>query len=263
MSAVYDAYRNFGLLGGVWPGVTWWYAMAAARYHPDFMAKALRTSFEHYARDPKRYNTVPGQFSEWFDGESLVNRGMRLSPWEPPRFVESAIQGICGINLRAGPLSSTLTCTPRLPPEWKWVGLRRLLYRGRELSYFAVRTPEGSHIYATNEYPVETAQATQQLYDKDVSTSVTTNDPLVQHVAFQKPGEVLVCLGSCAAQTILCPLRLGRLLERDAEYRVEIYHSEWNRWVPGERVLGADLERTGVQIEAGGYRLLRFQQKEV
>src|SRR4029077_3551948 len=41
-----------GLLGGVWPGLTWWYAFAAARYHPEFMVRALRSSFEHYATDP-------------------------------------------------------------------------------------------------------------------------------------------------------------------------------------------------------------------
>jgi len=100
--------------------VAWWYAYAARKYHPEFMVQALRTSFAHYARDPKKNNTVPGQFSEWMEGESLVNRGMRLSPWEPPRFVLTAIRGICGLTMQTG----KLTFHPHLPAEWKWVGLR-------------------------------------------------------------------------------------------------------------------------------------------
>ncbi len=99
LSPGYDPYRKWGLMGGVWPGVAWWYAFAARDYHPEAMVQALRASFEHYAHDPKKNLTVPGEFSEWMDGESLVNRGMRLSPWEPPRFVLAAIQGICGIQL--------------------------------------------------------------------------------------------------------------------------------------------------------------------
>src|SRR5205085_12312172 len=76
----YSPTQGWGLLGGVWVGVSFWYAFAAARYAPDFMSHALATSFENYSRDPRRNNTVPGQFSEWLDGETLVNRGMMLSP---------------------------------------------------------------------------------------------------------------------------------------------------------------------------------------
>jgi len=35
----------------------------------------------------KSTNTVPGQFSEWLHGETLVNQGMMLSPWFPPRYL--------------------------------------------------------------------------------------------------------------------------------------------------------------------------------
>lgn len=36
---LYDPSGNIGLLGGVWPGLTWWYSFAAARYHPEFMVR--------------------------------------------------------------------------------------------------------------------------------------------------------------------------------------------------------------------------------
>ncbi|MBV8223255.1 MAG: hypothetical protein JO293_07825, partial [Candidatus Eremiobacteraeota bacterium] len=45
---LYDPSGNFGLLGGVWPGLSWWYAFAAARYYPDVMVTALRSSTVHY-----------------------------------------------------------------------------------------------------------------------------------------------------------------------------------------------------------------------
>src|SRR5690349_10559056 len=77
-------------------GVTFWFAFAAARFDPGFMARALATSFRHYERDPLKHNTVPGQFSEWLHGETLTNQGMMLSPWFAPRYVWAAIEGIAG-----------------------------------------------------------------------------------------------------------------------------------------------------------------------
>ncbi len=62
------------------------------------MAHALSTSFRHYSRDPLRNNTVPGQFSEWLHGETLVNQGMMLSPWFPPRYLWAAIEGVTGVR---------------------------------------------------------------------------------------------------------------------------------------------------------------------
>ena len=95
----YSPTQSWGLLGGVWVGLTFVYAMAAARFNPGFMAYALSTSFQHYSRDPGRNNTVPGQFSEWLHGETLANQGMMLSPWYPPRYVWSAIEGACGLRV--------------------------------------------------------------------------------------------------------------------------------------------------------------------
>jgi hypothetical protein len=60
---------------------------------------------------------------------------------------------------------------------------------------------------------------------------------------------------------MLFPMRLEHLLERGKTYQVEIYSSEWHRWIAGERGPGERLEEAAVQIEAGGYRLLRFQEQ--
>ena len=121
----YSPTRSWGLLGGVWVGVTFLYAFAAARFNPGFMAYALGTSFQHYSRDPGRNNTVPGQFSEWLHGETLANQGMMLSPWYPPRYVWAAIEGAGGLDLGG----RQLACSPRLPPQWKWLGVRNVPFR--------------------------------------------------------------------------------------------------------------------------------------
>ncbi len=256
MSPNYDPYRQWGLMGGVWPGVAWWYAYAARNYHPESMVLALRASFEHYAQNPKKNLTVPGEFSEWMDGESLVNRGMRLSPWEPPRFVLTAIAGICGVQLEP----DGIKLKPSIPATWKWAGVRRYPHRGRELAFFGAMQQDGGHLYGTIE-KASGVKGQVHVYDEDVTANVYSRSTQAQHLAFRSRGEILVCIGSSAAQTIQLPLRLDALLERDKRYEVEIYNSEVNQWIPGEAAAGKDLEESAVAIEAGGYRLLRFKEQ--
>src|SRR5579871_163384 len=252
----YDPCGNYGLMGGVWPGVTWWYAFAAKAYHPEFMVRALRASFEHYARDPKKNNTVPGQFSEWVDGESLVNRGMRLSPWEPPRFLWAAVEGVCGVMLGTG----NIGISPLLPNDWQWIGLRRLSYHGRELGFFAARQQGIFHVFGTADFDT-TEGYTKHLYDQDISDQIFALNSLAHHVAFKRPGEVMICLGSSSRQTMLVPLRVDGALEAGKIYHAEVYNSERSAWVEGETTLAEDLRELAIDIEEGGYRLLRFLER--
>ena len=258
MSPHYDPYRKLGLMGGVWPGVTWWYAFAAKAYHPEFMVQALRASFEHYARDPKKNNTVPGQFSEWMDGESLVNRGMRLSPWEPPRFLLAAVSGVGGVTGGLG----AVKWKPLVPSTWKWVGVRRLPYHGQEISLFALCGDGPSALYATAE--VETDEPiVQEIYEEDITGQVYVQNDLAYHVAFRRAEELLLCLGSASLETTLIPLKLQGVLEQEHCYQVDIYNSEWHRWVKGEFGRGKDLVEAAIPVEAGGCRLLRFRRRLV
>ena len=41
----YGPVHGYGLLGGVWVGATFWYAFAAAKFNPGFMAESLSQSF--------------------------------------------------------------------------------------------------------------------------------------------------------------------------------------------------------------------------
>jgi hypothetical protein len=253
LDARYDPSRYSGLLGGVWPGLTWWYAFAAQRYHPEVMVRALRASFEHYGSDPKANNTVPGQFSEWFDGESLVNRGMRLSPWEPPRFLWAAIEGACGLILTP----DRPRINPLVPADWKWVAVRRLPYHGRSLTYFAARQGGRFHIYANAD--VHTPHGTT-CYDEDVSDRVYAASDAAAVVAFRRPGELLVLIGNVGPATTIVPLNLQDVIDPTARYDVRIYNSERGSWERGRREMGQSASALAVTIEANGFRAVALRE---
>jgi hypothetical protein len=247
----YSAYRAWGLMGGVWPGVTWWLAIAAGRYHPSFMVRALRASFEHFARDPRTNHTVPGQFSEWFDGESLVNRGMRLSPWEPPRFLWAAVEGVCGVTS----LSDRFRLRPLLPADWKWVALRRLLYHGAEHAFFGARQGGQFCFYTTGQLEVPPGAGTE-VFAEDVTPRVSLLHRGAHHVALRRPDKVVVCVGSARDQTIVVPIHLRQLLDPARRYAVALYNSERDAWEFGGVQPAALLRDLSMIVEAGGFRVL-------
>ena len=248
---LYDPSHYSGLIGGVWPGLTWWYAFAAASYHPEFMVRALRSSFEHYGTDPKKNNTVPGQFSEWFDGESLTNKGMRLSPWEPPRFLWAAVEGVCGLTLTSG-----VPCiNPLIPPEWSWIGLRRLRYHGGELSYFMVRKGTTSQIYTTAQLESESEM---QLFARDVTDDIAVFSTTAAAIALAKENEVAILVGNIGDQTATIPMNLSRLVATNANYMVRLFNSERSAWEEPEEEIGAELTTLALSIESKGFRLLNF-----
>ena len=249
---LYDPSGNIGLLGGVWPGLTWWYAFAAARYHPEFMVHALRVSFGHYAADPKKNNTLPGQFGEYFDGESLINRGMRLSPWEPPRFLWAAVEGVCGVMLT----TDRPRIKPLVPPTWKWLALKRLPYHGREITYFATREAGTFRISATadveSEFPTD-------LYETDVTPDVQVFSGDAAVVALARQDEIVVLVGSLTSQTMTVALNISLLLDARAMYEVCIYDSERDAWQPGQLNSAYDAGKVALSVETGGYRLISLR----
>jgi len=90
--------HGFGLLGGVWPDLTLWFAVALARNgayrHAVHFLEVIYASMEAGTAR----NTVPGQFGEWFDGGSLTNRGMYLSPWTGAKYLWAVAETVCGID---------------------------------------------------------------------------------------------------------------------------------------------------------------------
>lgn len=246
----YGPTHGFGLLGGVWVGVTFWFAFAAARFNPDFMASALHDSFVHYSRDPRRNNTVPGQFSEWLHGETLVNQGMMLSPWFPPRYLWAAIEGAAGLDLSGG----EPTCTPRLAPQWRWLGVRRLRFRGAYVSWFAVRAPEVT-TYATFRFAQEHGY---EAYDRDVTDELleTLNDEVVA-IAFERADGYAIFAGNTSGRTVAAPLRFKRRLP--GRYRVRTYATGRGEWVEQGETDGRAFARgMALQLDRRGFTLVEL-----
>ncbi|MFW6189750.1 MAG: MGH1-like glycoside hydrolase domain-containing protein [Planctomycetota bacterium] len=251
LDPLYEPTDYVGLLGGVWPGLTFWYAFAAARYHPGFMVDALHASYAHYTEHPRVYNTVPGQFSEWFDGESLINRGMRLSPWEPPRFLWAAVEGVCGMML--SPEEPGIR--PLIPPDWKWVALHDVCYHGAHLTAFAGREGRELHVYADTDFR---EAGSKDVLERNLTDRVRVGHSGIHPIALADDERTVVALGSCRQEAITSPVELGEVLEADANYELTQYSSERAEWTEPETLRGEQLASLGIRIEARGYHVLNL-----
>ncbi|MDQ2663291.1 MAG: hypothetical protein M3Y18_04560 [Candidatus Eremiobacteraeota bacterium] len=247
---MYGPTHGFGLLGGVWVNVTFWYAMAAARFNPEFMAYALSTSFKYYSQDPRRNNTVPGQFSEWLHGETLVNQGMMLSPWFPPHYLWAAIEGAAGLNL-AGDRPSV---TPRLAPDWKWLGVRNLLLRGKNLTWFIARTPD-MEMYGNFQFD---QSSPSKVYTEDCTDDIEIGGESAAPLALARGRDFVIFIGNTSDRTITTSVRVMRDIH--GIYKGRTYNSLRNAWV--EKDFEADHLRSGIPIhlDRRGFCLLELRQ---
>jgi hypothetical protein len=237
----------------VWVAVSFWYAFAAAKHAPDVMDHALATSFQNYSRDPRRNNTVPGQFSEWLDGETLVSRGMMLSPWFPPRYLWAAIEGAAGLDLQA----EGARLYPHLAAHWKWMGVQNLPYRGQRLTWFVARTPD-VRMY-TNHHFQESAPYTA--YEEDISSCIHVTSDAACGLGLRQHDNLLLFVGNTAERTITIAVRVAG--ELAGSYRCRAYDSLVNEWVTWEDLVPAATLRRGltVQVERKGFWLLDLAQE--
>jgi len=246
----YGPTHGYGLLGGVWVGVTFWYAFAAARFNTEFMAYALTASFRHYSTDPLHNNTVPGQFSEWLHGETLANQGMMLSPWFPPRYLWAAIEGAAGLNLSSGKPS----VNPRLPPDWKWMGVRNLPLGGENVTWFVVRAPD-LKLYANFRFDQATPY---EKYDEDVSDKVQSSDDATVTLALRRGREVTIFVGNTMIRTITTAVYLD--LKLDAPYTVRSYSSLSQGWVESRMRDSRDLQNgLAVELDRKGFCVIELR----
>ncbi|MDQ6932330.1 MAG: hypothetical protein M3160_04040 [Candidatus Eremiobacteraeota bacterium] len=248
----YGPTHGYGLLGGVWVGVAFWYAMAAARFNPGFMAYALAKSFQHYSTEPRRNNTVPGQFSEWLHGETLVNQGMMLSPWFPPRYVWAAIEGAAGLNLTSG----TPSITPHLSPDWKWLGVRDVPFCGKRLTWFAVRAPE-LQTYTNHEFH----QSSPHLaYQADISNRLDISNDAAVALALRQDQNIVLFIGNTTQRTVTAALRIKDGLS--GSFGVRTFNSLRGEWIDDDEITARDLERgVPVQLERKGFCVFELHQE--
>ncbi|MDQ2992511.1 MAG: hypothetical protein M3R30_06820 [Candidatus Eremiobacteraeota bacterium] len=248
----YGPTHGYGLLGGVWVGVAFWYAFAAARFNPTFMGYALSQSFRHYAADPRRNNTVPGQFSEWLHGETLVNRGMMLSPWFPPRYLWAAIEGAAGLDLSGGEPS----LHPKLSTEWQWLGVRDLPFRGKKLTWFVVLAPE-MQIYTNYRFQ---DSAPYIAYETDLTANMHISGEGVVGFALRDGAKVAILLGNTTERTTTAAFRIEDGLS--GSYAVRSFNSLRGAWVDGQAVGAAELAKgIPLQLEQKGFCVLELSQE--
>lgn len=248
----YGPTRGYGLLGGVWVGVSFWYAFAAARFNPAFMARSLGSSFRHYSSDPLRNNTVPGQFSEWLHGETLANQGMMLSPWFPPRYLWAAIEGAAGLDFSTGSPS----INPKLAPDWQWMGVKNLPFRGELLTWFVVRLPE-LQMYGNFQFDRSTACT---VYEDDVSDSVHATGDAATSMGLRKGENLVLFVGNTTEHTITTAANVDLPLR--GSYAVKSFNSLRGAWVENGSIDGAALRQgLPMQLDRKGFCVLELRQE--
>jgi hypothetical protein len=173
--------HGFGLLGGVWPDLTLWYVVALARNGFIEQATQFLDAIYQTMEGGAARNTVPGEFAEWFDGGSLTNRGMYLSPWTGAKYLWAVAETIGGLD--GYRTSGRPHLAPMAPEEWKWVAAARVHWGGELCTY--VIDLVGKHIWSNIKSLSAEEPFTCTYAGRDVSDEAITSPVEVGAVAFE------------------------------------------------------------------------------
>ncbi|MEO6834933.1 MAG: amylo-alpha-1,6-glucosidase [Candidatus Tumulicola sp.] len=184
---------GFGLLGGVWPDLTLWYVVALARNGmTDAAVHFLEATYKAMEGGSPR-NTVPGEFGEWFDGGSLSNRGMYLSPWTGAKYLWAVAETVGGLD--GYRTSGRPHLAPLRPKGWDWIAAARVHWGGKRRTYLIDLRNDviyGDMPELSAEEPFTCIYA-----GRDVSDEVTTSPVEVGAIAFEdEEGAVRIFLGN-------------------------------------------------------------------
>jgi hypothetical protein len=204
--------HGFGLLGGVWPDLTLWYAVALAKNGEPRQAVRLLEDIYASMEAGAQRNTVPGQFGEWFDGGSLTNRGMYLSPWTGAKYLWAVAETVCGID--GYRTSGRLHLSPRVPPEWEWTAAARVHWCGRRCTYVI----DHRHKRIVGDMPHASADEPYAVLfaGRDVSDEATISPVDVAAIAFEDDAggvRLFLCNQEDRPREVAVEFR-GRTLER-------------------------------------------------
>jgi len=173
--------HGFGLLGGVWPDLTLWFVVALARNGSiDSAVHFLEAIYATMEAGSQR-NTVPGEFGEWFDGGSLTNRGMYLSPWTGAKYLWAVAETVGGLD--GYRTSGRPHLAPMAPESWNWVAAARVHWGGKRRTYvidLKSKTIYGDMPELSAEEPFTCIYA-----GRDVSDEVVTSPVEVGAIAFE------------------------------------------------------------------------------
>jgi hypothetical protein len=126
-------------------------------------------------------NTVPGEFAEWFDGGSLTNRGMYLSPWTGAKYLWAVAETVGALN--GYRTSGRPHLAPVAPASWHWVAAARVHWGGRRATY--VIDLRANTIYANLAELSAEEPFTCIFAGRDVSDEVTMSPVEVGAIAFE------------------------------------------------------------------------------
>jgi glycogen debranching enzyme len=206
--------HGFGLLGGVWPDLTLWFVVALA--HNGMVDEAVRFLEATYAtmEAGAARNTVPGQFAEWFDGGSLTNRGMYLSPWTGAKYLWAVAETVCGLD--GYRTSGRPDLSPSIPPAWQWTAAVRVHWGGSRRTYVIDRLNArivGDMERASAHEPYRVFYA-----GRNVSAEAVVSPVDVAAVAFEDAHGVrlFLCNPADAARSVAVEFR-GRMIRKRLE----------------------------------------------
>ena len=126
---------GFGLLGGIWPDLTLWFAVALARNGIDRRRGALsRDRSTPRWRPAARATPCPASSREWFDGGSLTqSRHVSLAV---DRREVSVGRRRDGRRFRTAIARAAARISRRcVPQEWQWIAAARVHWGGRRCTY--------------------------------------------------------------------------------------------------------------------------------
>ncbi|HEY4433439.1 MAG TPA: hypothetical protein VGM99_03470, partial [Candidatus Cybelea sp.] len=205
-------------------------------------------AFRHFSIDPRRNNTVPGQFAEWLHGEILSNEGMMLSPWDAPRYLWAAIEGAGGLHI----IGAEARIEPSLADEWRWLAAVSVPFRDGFIAWIACRMPDGLHLFTTSE--LNSSYKTTR-YVKDISSSARVAEPSATLVAFAGEQSSILFVGNSTTRSLVTAASLDSL-EGDA-YDVRVFSTVSNEWEKlGRLSKQAISDGIAIIVSAGGFALL-------
>ncbi len=177
---------------------------------------------------------------------------MMLSPWFPPRYLWAAIEGAAGLDLS----DDDLFLNPRLAPHWKWLGVRNLPYRGQNLAWLAVRTPEVT-LYTS--FTMQKS-APYRAYETDITDRVEGKSDSICVLGLRQGTDLLLFAGSTADETVTTSVRV--LDKLNGSYRLRQFDSLLGRWQDRGLFDAAQFKAGYVlQIERKGFSLLELTQE--
>ncbi len=129
----YHPSAGMNLLGGVWPNLTTWFALAAKDSYPQRVAEAMEKIYAISESDAPADlgNVVPGEFPERLNGDSFRSEGMGMSPWMPPTYFLLGVEGLLGLGVDHG----TVYVRPSLPGNWRFLLVLNVPIKGRFASF--------------------------------------------------------------------------------------------------------------------------------